>query len=124
MDEENCVVRIWHMHCPHCGYDPLASAEAGTYIDAFKAPIECPKCGQKLIHDEDCKDLVKVVDIKPEINKKLFMVEMADRPIMGLGKEPCQCPVCLSGLHPMCLIASRQVEDLDHCPILQEVTNG
>lgn len=55
-----------------------------------------------------------------EKKKKTFLVEMDSAPIMGI-KTPCECPACLSGPYPMCLIAGSQVQNLDHCPVLREI---
>ena len=112
IDEKNCVIRIWNMHCPECGYDPIAETVPGCYMDALNVPKTCPQCGKVLgTYNEEKK-------------KKTFLVEMNSVPVMGTNGGSCTCPVCLSGPHPMCLIAGAQVENLDHCPVLKEVTNG
>ncbi len=113
VDEENCVIRIWNMHCPECNYDPLAEQKPRTYMDALNVPKTCPNCGAVLVTDDDEKK-----------KKKTFLVEMDSTPVMGINGGSCTCPVCLSGPHPMCLIAGAQVENLDHCPVIKEVTNG
>ena len=125
IDEENCVIRIWNMHCPECRYDPLADTassitipgpertENGTYfINALNVPKTfptCPKCGKVLSADGD------------EKKKKTFLVEMDSAPIMGTNGNPCACQMCLQGPHPMCLITGSQVQNLDHCPVLREI---
>ena len=113
VDEENCVIRIWNMHCSECGYDPLTAAIPGPIhfinaLDVSKTFPICPKCGKALSANNDEK-------------KKTFLVEMDSTPVMGINGGSCTCPVCLSGPHPMCLIVGAQVQNLDHCPVLREI---